>query len=117
MPVPASPSGLGLTSFSEWRPGQRETVERVLAAFLKGKKTVILEAPTGSGKSLIAAAVAKSLGLTTMILTQTKQLGQQYIDSFDFIIVTFIKFVFGFFQHLLNYDLNVSAGTFTNPTS
>jgi Rad3-related DNA helicase len=43
----------------EFRPGQRECIEAILNAFNEGKKFVILEAPTGSGKSVIGMTVAK----------------------------------------------------------
>lgn len=43
----------------EFRPGQRECIEAILTAFNSGKRFVILEAPTGSGKSVIGMTVAK----------------------------------------------------------
>lgn len=43
----------------EFRPGQKECIEAILTAFNNGKRFVILEAPTGSGKSVIGMTVAK----------------------------------------------------------
>ena len=45
--------------FDEFRPGQKECIESILTAFNNGKKFVILEAPTGSGKSVIGMTIAK----------------------------------------------------------
>jgi Rad3-related DNA helicase len=45
--------------FDEFRPGQKECIEAILNAFNSGKKFVILEAPTGSGKSVIGMTIAK----------------------------------------------------------
>ena len=43
----------------EYREGQRETIEQIEDAFNRRKRIVILEAPTGSGKSRIAEAFAR----------------------------------------------------------
>lgn len=43
----------------EYRKGQRESIQKILEAFESGKKFAMLEAPTGSGKSAIAFAVAQ----------------------------------------------------------
>jgi Rad3-related DNA helicase len=93
--VPHSPRDLGLIP-ETWLDGQRETVEAVLAAFLSGKKYVMLSAPTGSGKSLVAAAVQKLLaragggsGGQSVALTQTIQLQKQYAETLpDAAIIT-----------------------------
>lgn len=42
-----------------FRPGQEEAIETILKAFNKGKRLVLIEAPTGSGKSAIAYTVAQ----------------------------------------------------------
>jgi len=42
----------------EYREGQKEAVEKIIDAFNGGKKFVILEAPTGSGKSVIAKTIS-----------------------------------------------------------
>lgn len=45
---------------------------------------VILQAPTGSGKSLIAAAIHKLISRKTFICVSTKQLQDQYLKDFKF---------------------------------
>lgn len=44
-----------------FRPGQAEAVRRIKDAFDRGVKTVFLDAPVGSGKSLINLLVAREL--------------------------------------------------------
>lgn len=72
------------------RPGQREAVSRVLTEFFDNHKTnVVLSADTGTGKSIIAAAVAKCFGylkpetLNSFILMQNNALVNQYAETFD----------------------------------
>lgn len=58
------PDTLGalLPGFDGWRTHQRETVQAVIDAFTQeGVETVLLDAPTGSGKTPIGAAVTKML--------------------------------------------------------
>lgn len=69
--------------FPEFNPGQYEAIDRTVRAFLSGKKHVILEAPTGIGKSAIATTVhrvLKELDVKhrTTIITATKGLQDQY---------------------------------------
>ena len=61
----------------EYREGQRKTIEQIEDAFNRGKGIVILEAPTGSGKSRIAEAFARQAN-NTYILTPQKILQDQY---------------------------------------
>jgi len=70
---------LGLEAY---RPGQAEAIREILGEFAAGKRVVLLEGPCGSGKSVIAMAVAKAIGKSALILTQTKQLSSQYCDLF-----------------------------------
>ena len=74
--VPETPRGLGLP-FDEWRKGQRAVVQSIVDWYLTplSPKFFILEAPTGVGKSLIAAGVIYSLYL------HRKAQGQQFIAS------------------------------------
>ena len=85
--IPDSPRDLGIPK-DTWRDGQREAVREVLNAFLNGAKYVMLSAPTGAGKSVIAAAVQKMLAKSggsgegrSVALTHTIQLQQQYIET------------------------------------
>jgi Rad3-related DNA helicase len=51
---PTAPSG-GIT----YRPGQQAAIDQICAAWESGKKTVVLDAPVGAGKSLILATVGR----------------------------------------------------------
>ena len=64
--------------FDSWRPGQLETVEAVLQS---RRRFQLVTAPTGSGKSLIAAALIAS-PTNGIGLTATKQLQGQYQTDF-----------------------------------
>ena len=67
-------------------PGQMEAIIETCVQLLEGKKHVIVSAPTGSGKSVIATTVHrvirhfKSAWRTTLI-TSTKGLQTQYTDD------------------------------------
>lgn len=68
--------------YHSWRPHQREAVEWVLEQWEKRTKCVVLDAPTGSGKSLIAIAAARLAGLKTLYLCSTRQLQSQLAEDF-----------------------------------
>lgn len=70
-----SPKALGLP-FRDWRPGQRGAIRTILSA----KRThVVINAPTGSGKSTIAMALPKLAPKKRhVILTATLGLQDQY---------------------------------------
>jgi Rad3-related DNA helicase len=85
--IPDSPRDLGIPK-DAWLDGQKDTIEEVMNAFLSGTKFVMLSAPTGSGKSVVAAAVQKLLaraggggGGKSLALTHTIQLQQQYQET------------------------------------
>ena len=65
--------------FPNRRPGQREVIERIAST---DKRFTLLAAPTGAGKSVIAAAAAEQLERRTMFLTGTKALQKQYLEDF-----------------------------------
>jgi Rad3-related DNA helicase len=72
------------------RPGQVEYCEEVLTAYLdEGFKTVVLNAPTGVGKSILGAVIAEVLetkkgktGLCAFMLMGQNVLAQQYMNTF-----------------------------------
>jgi ATP-dependent DNA helicase DinG len=69
--------------FPTFNPGQKEAIELAVTSFLSGKKHVILQAPTGIGKSAIATTVHRVLreikeGWRSTIITATKGLQDQY---------------------------------------
>lgn len=67
--------------FDEFREGQKECIEAVLNAFNSGKRFVILEAPTGSGKSVIGMTIAKFFQ-KSYYLTIQKILQDQLVKDF-----------------------------------
>lgn len=69
--------------FKTFNPGQYEAIEKTVLAFQSKKKHVILQAPTGIGKSAIATTVHRVMkdlnnGFRTTIVTATKGLQDQY---------------------------------------
>lgn len=71
--------------FDTFNPGQYEAIEFAVKSFQSGKKHVVLQAPTGIGKSAIATTVHRTLsdmGLRnkwrSTIITSTKGLQDQY---------------------------------------
>jgi Rad3-related DNA helicase len=64
-----------------YREGQKECIEFAVKAFNSGKKYVILECPTGSGKSAIGMTVADMVD-TSYYLTITKILQDQLTNDF-----------------------------------
>ena len=74
------------------RHDQREVIEKILTAFDSGKRHVILSAPTGSGKSVIAVTVAnalrnKNFSFHSEIITSQKCLQEQYFHDLNIPIV------------------------------
>jgi superfamily II DNA or RNA helicase len=63
--------------FTSQRYDQTTVLNQICAAFNSGYKYIILEAPTGFGKSPVAIAVARTLG-SSYICTSTKDLQTQY---------------------------------------
>ena len=67
------------------RRGQREVCKRIVNAYKSGKKYVVLQAPTGSGKSVISHTVASYFAnsdMETFVLTSQKGLQDQYVKDF-----------------------------------
>ena len=69
-----------LFPFGEYRKHQEETIVKIIEEF-KTKKFVILEAPTGAGKSAIAITVSRYLGNAHLLSIQ-KILQDQYAKDF-----------------------------------
>jgi len=63
------------------RPEQVRLYNETVKAFADGKRVVIMDAPTGLGKSAVARALLNDYG-TGVVITATKQLQQQYIRDF-----------------------------------
>ena len=66
----------------EYREHQEETITKILAAYKKGKKYVILEAPTGAGKSAIGMTIARIMQ-NSYYLTVQKILQSQLKSDFE----------------------------------
>lgn len=69
-----SPDDLQLP-WADWRPGQRTAIRKVLKSTAK---TVVLQAPTGSGKSAVALGVMRLDDRRSILATATKGLQDQY---------------------------------------
>lgn len=78
--VPGSPEDLGLP-YPHWRTHQREAVQDVLRAYAEGYKCVLLSAPTGSGKTIIGAAVGRMLEGHSLFLSHTIHLQNQQLRT------------------------------------
>ena len=70
--------------FKEIRPKQLEVLQQIADAINTGYKYIVLEAPTGFGKSPVAMAVGRTLG-TSYICSATKDLQTQYTNDFPFL--------------------------------
>lgn len=83
--VPDRPSDLGLSVPGDsWRPQQPFAIAHALKAFLvDGKRFWLFNGATGSGKSIIAAAIGRLLEGPTTFLTHTIQLQQQYLQTME----------------------------------
>ena len=75
--------GYGFEQFEEWRPYQKESLERLLAS---PKRYLILEAPTGAGKSLIYTSLARLLGKRAVATVGTKSLQSQLVRDFPHMV-------------------------------
>lgn len=67
------------------RNSQIVLINKINSAINKGYKNIILEAGTGIGKSAIATTLADMYG-DSYILTMTKQLQEQYLDDFGYML-------------------------------
>jgi Rad3-related DNA helicase len=66
------------------RERQSYVLNEIANALASGYKYILLEAPTGFGKSPVAIAVGRTLG-TSYICTSTKDLQTQYARDFPFV--------------------------------
>lgn len=66
------------------RPHQWAAVEETVAHFLSGKKVVLTDAPTGSGKTLYAELVRRMLGLRALYIATDKSLQRQALRDFPY---------------------------------
>jgi ATP-dependent DNA helicase DinG len=71
---------------ASFRNNQDNVIRQICEAFNSDCKYVILEAPTGFGKSAIAMTVARTLG-SSFVCTATKDLQTQYTYDYGFLKV------------------------------
>ena len=71
---------------TSFRNNQDDVIRQICDAFNSDCKYVILEAPTGFGKSAIAMTVARTLG-SSFVCTATKDLQTQYTYDYGFLKV------------------------------
>ncbi len=96
----------------QFRAGQREVIEAICNHYLEDQEgTIILDAPTGSGKSLIAmwsAYILKELGNRGYLVTSDLMLQDQYEEDFH-------KFKLNWpsVRGVDNYECNVNGLTFS----
>ena len=70
--------------FEKPRPKQVRVLDQICNAFNSGKKIIVLEAPTGFGKSPVAVCVAKTLG-SSWFVSANKNLQTQYANDFPWL--------------------------------
>jgi Rad3-related DNA helicase len=77
-----TPSDFDLpTKFKEFRPSQLQLAAKIASST---KYAFLLDGPTGTGKSLIAATAQRIYGKGIVYLCTTKQLQQQILDDFPY---------------------------------
>ncbi len=91
------------TQFHPLRDIQKQVLGPMMAAVKEGYKNIVLECPTGSGKSALAKTIAQAFGVPSYIVTHLKGLQAQYLKE-----MPYMKSVMG----RGNYDclLDVEAG-------
>jgi len=77
----ASPLPPASFPFPSFRAGQAEALHLAREAFAAGKRFVVIEAPTGAGKSAIAVTLAREAS-SAYVLTNQKILQDQYVNDF-----------------------------------
>jgi Rad3-related DNA helicase len=68
----------------EFRPHQWTAVGETVAHFRSGKKVVLLDGPTGSGKTLIAELVRREMNVKGIYTCTTKTLQDQVLTDFPY---------------------------------
>jgi ATP-dependent DNA helicase DinG len=96
----------------QFRKGQRETITSIVEAYIEDpESTVVIDAPTGTGKSLIAmwcSYIFKEMGKRGYLLTSDLSLQDQYEHDF-------YKFKLGWpsIRGIDNYDCHVNGLKFS----
>lgn len=69
---------------TELRPHQWDAVEAILAEYAEGNRAVFLDAPTGTGKSLIGEVVRQILGGNAWYVCSSKSLQAQFMADYPY---------------------------------
>ena len=84
-PTDAGTNGHGLPSWvTEIRPHQATAVREIVEAFDAGVKVVFLDAPTGSGKTLIGELVRRELNKSALYVCSSLTLQDQILRDFPY---------------------------------
>lgn len=67
---------------TEYRPFQIEAIDRIVEAYRDGTRMVVLDAPTGSGKTLIGETVRRLVGGSGLYVCNNKTLQDQFAADF-----------------------------------
>jgi len=79
-----SPAGLRLPAkFSAFRPVQVDALKKIVST---DKRWILLQAPTGVGKSLIAAATQRILDKRMLYTCHSKDLQEQFVKDFPYAV-------------------------------
>ena len=70
--------------FTELRDHQRDAINDIVQLYRDGVQVVIVDAPTGSGKTLIAEMVRRELGTTSTYVCTTKTLQDQVLEDYPY---------------------------------
>src|ERR1044071_802580 len=77
-----------MTDLPPWahtvRPAQQEAVDAIVRRFEGGAQVVILDAPTGSGKTLVAELVRRALNTRALYVCVDRGLQDQVLRDFDY---------------------------------
>ena len=68
----------------DWHSDQRVAIKQIVEAFNDGVKVVVLDAPTGVGKTLIGETVRRLLEARALYVCTTKSLQDQFLRDFDY---------------------------------
>jgi ATP-dependent DNA helicase DinG len=70
--------------FLDIRPKQCQVLQEICHAFNSGYRIIVLEAPTGFGKSAVAMCAARTFG-SSYTCSATKELQTQYVSDFPYL--------------------------------
>jgi ATP-dependent DNA helicase DinG len=70
--------------FESFEPHQVKAIQDVVACYDSGASVVVLDAPTGSGKTLIAECVRRLLRTKAVYVCTSKSLQDQFAREFDY---------------------------------